>query len=204
MGHQSHLSWSHIQARWMPTLQNLSSHTMEDVLVPWGGRVKFPVFEFWAMFQSLIDDPRLHKELLIDWNNPSSIPSNDKDYLDEIHSMEWYHETYKFCNIQDSTFVVLCGLIFFLDCTHIARNDCQGTECLFFTLSIIPWKSTNRSWSWHALGIMPKIWGKWFQRTECHWIPLCPFCPTTGCARGPFTWGSHHRCLGTWWPSTNP
>jgi hypothetical protein len=38
---------------------------MEDVLVPWGGRVKFPVFEFWAMFQSQIDDPRLHKELLV-------------------------------------------------------------------------------------------------------------------------------------------
>jgi hypothetical protein len=27
------------------------SHTMEDMLVPWGGRVKFPVFEFQAMFQ---------------------------------------------------------------------------------------------------------------------------------------------------------
>jgi hypothetical protein len=40
------------------------SHTMEDVLVPWGGRVKFPVLEFWAMFQTLIDDPRLHKEIL--------------------------------------------------------------------------------------------------------------------------------------------
>jgi hypothetical protein len=40
------------------------SHTMEEVLVPWGGRIKFPVFEFWAMFQSLIDDPRLCKELL--------------------------------------------------------------------------------------------------------------------------------------------
>jgi hypothetical protein len=37
---------------------------MEDVLVPWGGRVKFPIFEFQAMFQSLIDDPRLCKELL--------------------------------------------------------------------------------------------------------------------------------------------
>jgi hypothetical protein len=71
------------------------SHTMEDVLVPWGGRVKFPVFEFRAMFQSLIDDPRLPKELLINWNNSSSIPPYDKDYLDEIHSAEWYHDTYK-------------------------------------------------------------------------------------------------------------
>jgi hypothetical protein len=59
---------------------------MEDVIVPWGGRVKFPVFEFRAMFQSLIDDPWLGKELLIDWNNPSSIPPYNKDYLDEIHS----------------------------------------------------------------------------------------------------------------------
>jgi hypothetical protein len=75
------------------------SHTMEDVLVPWGGRVKFPVFEFRAMFQSLIDDPRLRKELLINWKNPSSIPPYDKDYLDEIHSAEWYHDTYKLYNI---------------------------------------------------------------------------------------------------------
>jgi hypothetical protein len=72
---------------------------MEDVLVPWGGRVKFPVFEFRAMFQSLIDDPRLCKELLINWKNPSSIPPYDKDYLDEIHSAEWYHDTYKLYNI---------------------------------------------------------------------------------------------------------
>jgi hypothetical protein len=95
---------------------------MEYVLVPWGGRVKFPVFEFWAMFQSLIDDPRLCKELLINWNNPSSIPPYDKDYFDEIHSAEWYHDTYKLYNIQDGTFVVLCRLIFFLDHTHVARN----------------------------------------------------------------------------------
>jgi hypothetical protein len=72
---------------------------MEDVLVPWGDRVKFPVFEFRAMFQSLIDDPRLHKELLINWNNPSSINPYDKDYLDEIHSAEWYHDTYKLYSI---------------------------------------------------------------------------------------------------------
>jgi hypothetical protein len=133
------------------------SHTMEDVLVPWGGRVKFPVFEFWAMFQSLIDDPRLRKELLINWNNPSSIPPYDKDYLDEIHSAEWYHDSYKLYNIQDGTFVVLCGLIFFLDRTHVAGNDRQGIECLFFTLSIIPRQFRNRSWSWHPLGIMPKF-----------------------------------------------
>ncbi len=75
------------------------SHTMEDVLVPWDGRVKLPVFDFWAMFQSLIDDPRLCKELLINWNNPSSIPPYNKDYLDEIHSAEWYHDTYKLYNI---------------------------------------------------------------------------------------------------------
>jgi hypothetical protein len=52
---------------------------MEDMLVPWHDRVKFPVFEFWAMFQSVIDDPRLCKELLINWNNPSSIPLYSKD-----------------------------------------------------------------------------------------------------------------------------
>jgi hypothetical protein len=133
------------------------SHTMEDVLVPWGGRVKFPVFEFRAMFQSLIDDPRLHKELIINWNNPSSIPPYDMDDLDEIHSAESYHDTYKLYIIQDGTFVVLCGLIFFLDCTHVAGSDWQGIECLFFTLSIIPWQFRNRSWSWHPLVIMPKF-----------------------------------------------
>jgi hypothetical protein len=80
------------------------------VLVPWGGRIKFPLFEFWVMFKSQIDDPRLHKELLIYWNNPSSIPPYDKDYLDEIHSTEWDHDTYKLYNIQDGMFVALCRL----------------------------------------------------------------------------------------------
>jgi hypothetical protein len=125
---------------------------MEDVLVPWGGKVKFPVFEFQAMFQSLIDDPRLRKELLIDWNNPSIISPYDKDHLDEIHSMKWYHDTYKLYHIQDGMFVVLCGLIFSLDHTRVARNDHHDIECLFFTLSIIPWKFRNRSWSWCPLG----------------------------------------------------
>jgi hypothetical protein len=41
--------------------------------------------------------------------------------------------------------------------THVARNDCQGIECLFFTLSIIPQKFRTRSWSWCPLGIMPKF-----------------------------------------------
>jgi hypothetical protein len=49
-------------------------------------------------------------------------------------------------------FVVLCGLIFFLDHTHIAGNDHQGIQHLFFTLSIIPWKFRNRSWSWCPMG----------------------------------------------------
>jgi hypothetical protein len=92
-----------------------------------------------------------------DWKNPSSIPPYDKDYLDEIHSAEWYHDTYKLYNIQDGMFVVLCGHIFFLDHTHVAGNDRQGIECLFFTLSIIPRQFRNRSWSWHPLGIMPKF-----------------------------------------------
>jgi len=131
---------------------------MEDVLVPWGeGRVKFPVFDFRSMFQSLIDDPRLRKELLVDWNNPSSVPPYDQEYLNEIHSAEWYHDTYELYNIQDGTFVVLCGLIFFLDRTHVAGNDHQGIECLFFTLSILPCAIHNKSWSWCPLGIMPKF-----------------------------------------------
>jgi hypothetical protein len=54
-------------------------------------------------------------------------------------------------------FLVLCRLIFFLDHTHVARNDWQGIDCLFLTLSIIPWKFRNRSWSWCPLGIMPKF-----------------------------------------------
>jgi hypothetical protein len=53
-------------------------------------------------------------------------------------------------------FVVLCRLTFFLDHAHVAGNDWQGIECLFFTLSIIPQKFRNRSWSWCPLGIMAK------------------------------------------------
>jgi hypothetical protein len=52
---------------------------------------------------------------------------------------------------------MLYRFIFFLDGTHVARNDWQGIECLFFTLSIIPQKFRNSSRSWHPLVIMPKF-----------------------------------------------
>jgi hypothetical protein len=42
---------------------------------------------------------------------------------------KWYHDTYQqYAIADDSTFVVLCGLIFFFEHTHIAGNDHQGIE----------------------------------------------------------------------------
>jgi hypothetical protein len=171
------------------------SHTMEDMPVPWGGRVKFPLFEFQAMFQ-----PKSNW-----WPKAAQGATNwvEQSIKYEIHSMEWYHDTYKLYNIQDGTFVVLCRLIFSLDHTHVARNDCQGIKCLVFTLSIIPQRFRNRSWSWHPLGIMTKFEAndaKGQNATAFHHVLSCP---TTRCVRGPLTWRSDHRCVGTWWPSMN-
>jgi hypothetical protein len=103
---------------------------MEDVLVPWGGRVKFSVFQFWAMFQSLVDDPRLHKKL----TGTIHQVSLHMIRITLIRSIPWngimIHTSFSY-NIQDGMFVVLCGLLFSLDHTNVARNDCQGIECLF-------------------------------------------------------------------------
>jgi hypothetical protein len=178
---------------------------MEDVLVPWGGRVKLPVFEFRAMFQSLIDDPRLCKELLANQLEQSiKYPSLWQGLLwwDSFHWMvSWYIQA-----LQHSGWHVCSSLrpYFFLDYTHVARNDRQGIECLFFTLSIIPRKFRNRSWSWHPLGIMSKFEANDSKRQNATAFHCVLSVLLWGVLRGTLTWRTHHRCVGTWWPSTNP
>ena len=39
----------------------------------------------------------------------------------------------------------------------MAENDCQGSECPLFTLSILPRHIHNQAWAWHPLGFIPKF-----------------------------------------------
>jgi hypothetical protein len=110
---------------------------MESMVAPWAGCISFPIFEFEAMFHSLIDDPQIRDHLLIDWDKPSAIPDFAKGWLNEVHSARWYRRTHCL-KIKTGSNKVLCGIIFFLDHTFTAGNDHQGCKCLFFTLSMIP------------------------------------------------------------------
>ena len=96
-------------------------YKMETIIAPWGGPCTFPVFDFTLMFHSLLDDPRCHNNLLIDWEHPSCVPHHKIDLLDDVHSAKWYADTHHMQIHSDSN-EVLCGIILFIDQTFTAEN----------------------------------------------------------------------------------
>ena len=131
-------------------------YQMETIITPWGGPCTFPVFDFPLMFHSLLDDPRFCNNLLIGWEHPSRIPHHKIGLFDGVHSAKWYVDTHHM-QIQSDSNEVLCGIILFIDQTFMAENDRQGSECPFFTLSILPRHICNHAWAWCPLGFIPKI-----------------------------------------------
>ena len=131
-------------------------YKMETIITPWGRPCTFPVFDFPSMFHSLLDDPRCHDNLLIDWEHPSCIPCHKIGWLDDVHSAKWYTDTHHM-QIESDSNEVLCGIILFVDQTFTADNDHQHSECPLFTLSILPRHIRNQAWAWCPLGFIPKF-----------------------------------------------
>ena len=173
-------------------------HRMESVIVPGSGRVHFPVFDFWAMVLSLLDDPRICPHLLINWENPSSILPFDIEFLDDIHSANWYHETHKI-HITAGTNQVLMGIIiFFIDQTHTSNKDHTGCECVNFSLSIIPWSIHNFHYAWHPLGMAdPQVPACQDQRPQFSCIPWCAEGDSVGPMWSAGAWWFYHQSSGT-------
>jgi len=120
-----------------------------------GGVLSFPKFDFKTMFISLLDNACLWDHLLINWEDPSKPPPFNPMELDEIHSGSWHALTSSdVCKCLND---VLCGIIVFIDRTHVAEKE-KLTLCpLMFTLSIIPRYLRNQPFAWRPLGFIPKL-----------------------------------------------
>ena len=131
------------------------SYTVATIEKAGGGTLSFPTFNFEAMFVSLLDDTRIQQHLLINWDDPSKPPPFNKKELNEIHSGSWHRKTSSklLTTIKD----ILCGIIFFIDRTHVADKE-KLTLCpVLFSLSIIPCWLRNHSFAWHPIGFIPKL-----------------------------------------------
>jgi hypothetical protein len=131
-------------------------HKTSTVEATGGGTVSFPVFDFRSMFVSLIDDPRMKDHLLVNWEEPSSPPPFDGGSLDEIHSGMWHQRTSEKL-IKNNSNEILCGIILFIDRTHVADKDKLSLEPVLFSLSIIPRALRNHPFAWRPLGFIPKF-----------------------------------------------
>lgn len=131
-------------------------HKTSTVEAAGGGTVSFPVFDFRSMFVSLIDDPRMKDHLLVNWEEPSSPPPFDGGRLDEIHSGMWHQRTSEKL-IKNNSDEILCGIILFIDRTHVADKDKLSLEPVLFSLSIIPRALRNHPFAWRPLGFIPKF-----------------------------------------------
>jgi hypothetical protein len=131
-------------------------HKTSTIDAAGGGTVSFPVFQFESMFLSLIDDPRIKDHLLINWEDPSSLPTFDSGFLDEIHSGMW-HERTSAKLLKKNSNEVLCGIILAVDRTHVADKDKLSLEPVLFSLSIIPRALRNHPFAWRPLGFIPKL-----------------------------------------------
>ena len=92
---------------------------------------------------------------MINWDCPNKPPKFDRRFYNEIHSGRWHSRTSRDCLplLND----VLCGLIFFINLTHIALWDRLSLCPVLFSLSIIPQWLRVYSFAWHPLGFMKKL-----------------------------------------------
>jgi hypothetical protein len=106
-------------AKWLE-LDHLS-YTVAMIEKAGSRMLSFPTFNFEAMFVSLLDDTRIQQHLLINQDDPSKPPPFNKKELNGIHSGLWHWKTSSklLTTIKD----ILCGIIFFIDRTHIADKE---------------------------------------------------------------------------------
>jgi hypothetical protein len=87
------------------------------VVLDGGGTVSLPVFDFVAMFWSLLDNPQISPYLMTNWEHQNNPPKFDQQFYNEIHSAHWHSKMSRECLLELND--ALCGLILFIDWTHV-------------------------------------------------------------------------------------
>jgi hypothetical protein len=100
--------------------------------------------------------PRISPYLMISWEHPNNPPTFNQQFYNEIHSACWHSMTSRECLLELND--ALCGLIFFIDRTHVVALKGRLPLCpVMFSLSIIPQWLRFYSFSWRPLGFLKKL-----------------------------------------------
>ena len=125
-----------------------------------GSLLPVTVHSFLDGLYSLLTDPEvMHDDHLLFHNNdPFSFPPDefdDPEYLySDVYDGSLFQEGY-YEYIKDPSLDVLCGVILFIDKTHIDSKGRFTLEPVSFTLGIFTKEFRSKSKAWHTLGYIP-------------------------------------------------
>jgi hypothetical protein len=156
--------------------------TSQAVTLP-KAQVKFNViyFNFLEQMYSLLMDNILMQSdnLLFHNDNPfSSPPKQDPPILHDINDGSLYRNAYhKY--VKNPSLNLLCGLIFFIDGTHLSINGRQILEHVTMTLSIFKKEVQWHPHAWRTLGFINKLGNVKYKKRKDHSTTSDCFFPLT-------------------------
>eukprot|EP00978_Attheya_sp_CCMP212_P024611 scaffold77587_cov39-Attheya_sp.AAC.1 len=153
--------WSTVLNQYSMRFQMHEMHSKETVIpLEGGGLGHITHFNFEAMLNSLLSDPRIRDSLIIvNWDNPSKGVRRDPSHVSNVHTAKWFFQTQKrMCTEPDH---LLCPIILACDRAHCDKGGKSrlSLEPMLFTLAIIPQElRTQPSWAWRPLGYLNNLY----------------------------------------------
>eukprot|EP00978_Attheya_sp_CCMP212_P002242 scaffold4612_cov35-Attheya_sp.AAC.2 len=133
-------------------------HSKQTVIpLEGGGLGHITHFNFEAMLNSLLSDPRIRDSLIVNWDNPSKGVRRDPSHVSDVHTAKWFFQTQKrMCTEPDH---LLCPIILACDRAHCDEGGKSrlSLESMLFTLAIIPQELRTQSWAWRPLGYLNNL-----------------------------------------------
>ena len=121
-----------------------------------GGKEDVVVFDFKAMFESLINDPRINNahNLVISETDPTKYKPEYEvgDTLEEMHQGEVCRKSQKeLCTTNKDIF---CGIVLYIDGTHLGVFSSGRLEPVMMSLTIFNQATRNQSHAWRPIGFI--------------------------------------------------
>ena len=122
-----------------------------------GGVSTLTHFNFRAMLLSLLSDPRIYNNLIINWDNPNKSVHYNSSEVSDVHTGQWFKNTQQEMCIEHNH--ILCPLILACDRAHCDEGDKNrlSLEPMLFTLAIIPQELRTKEWAWRPLGYLNNL-----------------------------------------------
>ena len=119
------------------------------------GHVTIPIYDWKNNIASLLlNSTTFHPNNIIscsfnDWDN--------NDYIDEVHSAQWYIDTHQYLNIHKDSNDLLIDVILYCDRASLSPFSDLGLEPLIMSLTIFNKQCRNLTQFWRIVSYLPKI-----------------------------------------------